>query len=235
MGGTKIGINQDSNEIYISIVDQNREWQDSSFTSGKQQSMTKVDRPLCAQTDPTLVPPTGLSLAMGGTDAEVSIWEVSISYALTDNLIVNYAGAFTDTEVTKIPDDAAVTGYPQSVQLGGELFNYSPETHNFGINYSNTLSNDWTWFASANYVTRSKVDGFDAFNLAATEYIPAREEFENLSFSLGAAKGAWDFSLSVQNATDFDGMYFPSTSQVINGFIPQPTTYSFQVSYDGMP
>ena len=160
---------------------------------------------------------------------------MSIAYALNDNWTVNYGGAFTDTEVTKIPDDAAVVGYPQAVQLGGELFNYAPETHNFGINYNNTLSNDWTWFASANYVTRSKPNGIDAFDLGATEFVPARDAFENLSFNIGASRGALDFSFSVQNATDFDGMYFPSTANVINGFIPAPTTYSLQVSYDGMP
>lgn len=193
------------------------------------------DIPLWADLDATLFPPFGLSLPIGGTDAEVQIFEVTFNWAITDNLAISYAGAFTDTKVTKVPeDDPNVTGYPAAIQKGGDLFNYAPETHNYGINYNNTFSNDWTWFASANYVTRSKVDGFDAFNLAATEFVPAREGFENLSFSLGAAKGAWDFSLSVQNATDFDGMYFPSTSQVINGFIPAPTTYSFQVSYDGM-
>ncbi|MHC4404092.1 MAG: hypothetical protein ACYTG0_30930, partial [Planctomycetota bacterium] len=45
MAGTKIGFNEESNEIYISIVDQNREYQDASFTSGKKQSMTAIGKP----------------------------------------------------------------------------------------------------------------------------------------------------------------------------------------------
>ena len=45
MVGTKIGFNEESKEIYISIVDQNREYQDPSFTSGKKQSMTAIGKP----------------------------------------------------------------------------------------------------------------------------------------------------------------------------------------------
>jgi outer membrane receptor protein involved in Fe transport len=194
------------------------------------------DIPLWADLDPSLFPPFGLSLGIGGTDAEITIWELSLAWALNDNFTVNYSGAFTDTEVTKVPSDAEIiTGYPPAVKEGGELFNYSPETHNFGIAYNQSLARDWELSASLNYVTRDKPDGIDAFDLSAPEFIPAREEFENLSFSLSAARGPWDLSFAIQNATDFDGMYFPSSANVINGFIPQPTTYSFQVSYDGMP
>ncbi|MGI9234084.1 MAG: TonB-dependent receptor [Woeseiaceae bacterium] len=181
------------------------------------------------------IPPMPISLGIGGTDAEVTIWELSLAWALNDNFTVNYGGAFTDTEVTKIPSDAAITGYPPAVRVGGELFNYSPATHNIGINYNQSIARDWNLSASLNYVTRDKPDGIDAFDLSAPEFIPAREDFENLSFSLGAARGPWDIAFAIQNATDFDGMYFPSSANVINGFIPQPTTYSLQVSYDGMP
>ena len=191
------------------------------------------DLPLWAELE--LPPQPPISLAIGGTDADVSIWEMTLAWALSDNFTINYAGAFTDTKVTKIPSDAAVVGYPPAVQKGGKLFNYSPQTANFGINYNKSLASDWDLFASANYVIRERPDGIDAFNLFATEYTPARDEFKNLSFSVGAAKGPWDLSFSIQNATDFDGMYFPSTANLINGFIPQPTTVSFQVSYDGMP
>jgi len=190
------------------------------------------DLPLWAELE--LPPQPPVSLVIGGTDAEVTIWELSWAWAMDDHFTVNYGLALTDTEVTKIPTDAAVVGYPPAVKVGGELFNYSPTTHNFGINYNQSLASDWEVFASLNYVTRRRPNGIDPFDLFATEFVTAREEFENLSFSLGAARGPWDFSFSVQNATDFDGMYFPSTANLINGFIPQPTTYSFQVSYDGM-
>ena len=43
--GTKIGFSQESNEIYISIMDQVREARDSSFVSGKKQSMTAISKP----------------------------------------------------------------------------------------------------------------------------------------------------------------------------------------------
>jgi len=45
MVGTKIGFNEESKDIYISIVDQNREYQDASFTSGKKQFMTPIAKP----------------------------------------------------------------------------------------------------------------------------------------------------------------------------------------------
>lgn len=45
MVGTKIGFDEESKQIYLSIVDQNREYQDPSFTSGKKQSMTAISKP----------------------------------------------------------------------------------------------------------------------------------------------------------------------------------------------
>lgn len=45
MVGTKIGFNEESKDIYISIVDQNREYQDDSFSSGKMQSLTATAKP----------------------------------------------------------------------------------------------------------------------------------------------------------------------------------------------
>ena len=45
MVGTKIGFDEESNEIYISIVDQNREYLDESFTSGNKQSMRAIAKP----------------------------------------------------------------------------------------------------------------------------------------------------------------------------------------------
>ena len=42
MVGTRIGFDEESKEIYISIVDQNREYQDPSFTSGKRQAMKAI-------------------------------------------------------------------------------------------------------------------------------------------------------------------------------------------------
>lgn len=192
------------------------------------------DLPMWAEYDASLFPPWGLSLGIGGTDAEVSIWELSLTWALNDNFTVNYGGAFTDTKVTRIPEDSDIVGFPPAVRQGGTLFNYSPTTHNFGINYNQSLASDWELFASLNYVTRDRPDGINAYDFEATEFVTAREEFENLSFSLGAARGPWDLSFSIQNATDFDGAFFPSTEDIINGYIPQPTTYSFQMSYDGM-
>jgi outer membrane receptor protein involved in Fe transport len=181
------------------------------------------------------IPPQPLSLTIGGTDAVVETWEFALTWALSDNITFNYAGAFTDTEVKKIPADAAVTGYPPAVKDGGDLFNYSPTTHNFGINYNQALgSSDWEMTGSLNYVTREKPDGINVFDLEATEFVPARDEYNNLAVNLGATKGPWTFTLSVDNATDEDGMFGPSTANQIDGFILAPRTYSLQVIYDGM-
>jgi hypothetical protein len=45
MVGTKIVSNEESNEVYISIVDSIREHMDQSFVSGKKQRMTRVSKP----------------------------------------------------------------------------------------------------------------------------------------------------------------------------------------------
>ena len=189
------------------------------------------DLPIWAEVN---IAPQPLSMTVGGTEAEVDIFEVAVRWALTDNLTINYAGAFTDAEVTGTPSDN-VSGYPAAIRRGGDLFNYSPGTHNFGLNWNLPMTAGWEIFAAANYVTREKPDGINVFDFLATEYMPARDSFENLSINFGASKGPWQFTLGIDNVTDFDGMYFPATANQVNGFIPAPTTISFQVIYDGMP
>lgn len=179
-----------------------------------------------------------VAMAIPGTDGEVTTTELALTWAATDDLTLTYAGAFTDSEVTKTPPPGSVEGYPPVIEKGGELYNYSPETHNFGLNYSRPTRGDWAMYVSANYVTRDKPDGFNVF-LDPDGYIPAADRFENLAISAGVTNGPWGFSFSVANATDHDGQYLPRTAAggsdaQLFGLIQQPTTYSIQVTYDGM-
>ena len=58
--------------------------------------------------------------------------------------------------------------------------------------------------------------------------------------NFGVTKGPWDLVFSIANAGGHDGQYLPRTSlggsdAQLFGLIQQPTTYTLQVSYDGMP
>jgi len=187
--------------------------------------------PLWATLD---IPPQPLSLAVGGTDAVVTTWELSLALALGNYFTFTYGGAFTDTEVKKIPTGDALVGFPPAVQVGGELFNYSPTTHNFGLSYNQAIGGGWDLFGSVNWTSRDRPDGIDVFDFTATEYVPARDKFKNLALNFGASKGPWTLTFAINNATDEDRMFFPSTANVINGYIPAPRTYSLQVIYDRM-
>ena len=88
------------------------------------------DVPIWAQLN---IVPQPISAAIGGTDAVVETWELAASLQVTNNLNATYSGAYTSTEVQGVPDGALVTGFPRAVQDGGDLFNYSPTTHNFGL------------------------------------------------------------------------------------------------------
>jgi iron complex outermembrane receptor protein len=189
------------------------------------------DVPLWAEVQ---IPPTPVAMAIGGTDAVVESWEMAVTWVLNENIRLNYSGAYTDTEVKDTPSPDEVAGYPPAVQDGGELFNYSPWTHNLGINYNRTLANGWDMFASANYVTRDKADGINAFDLTATEFASSRDKYENLALDLGVTSGAWTLTFSVNNATDDDGMYQPGSEAIINGLIPAPRSYYVQLTYDAM-
>ena len=182
--------------------------------------------------------PLSTSMAIGGTDADVEVWEIGLSWALNDNFTLTYAGSWTDTEVTKVPTAGEVPGYPPAVALGGELPNYSPRTSNFGLNYNQSLGGDWDLFGSINYVTRDKPNGLDVF-IFPDLYNPARDKYENMGINLGVYKGPWTFAFSVLNATDDSGQYLPRTAfggddAMLYGLIQPPRTYSLQVSYDGM-
>jgi len=182
--------------------------------------------------------PTPTSMAIGDTNAEVTIWEIGLAWALSDNFTFTYAGSWTDTKVTEVPDPADAPGYPGAVEKGGELPNYSPQTSNFGLSYNRSFGGDWEMFGSLNYVTRDKPNGLDVF-IFPDVYNPARDEYENMGISLGVGKGPWTIDFSVSNATDDDGQFLPRTAfggddARLYGLIQQPRTYSIQVSYDGM-
>ena len=95
------------------------------------------------------------------------------------------------------------------------------------------LANGWEGFGSIAYVHRDRPDGFDAV-FDSTAYIPAREAYQNLGVTFGATKEALTLSLGIDNATNYDGMYMPRSSNMINGFIMAPRTVHFQIRYDGM-
>ena len=181
--------------------------------------------------------PSALALPMGNTDADVTSIEVSVEANLTDNLSLTYAGGFTDTEVTAIPDPAVVTGFPGAVKVGGELYNYSPTTHSLSLNYQQELTNGSQMYASGTYASRSKINAFSTLASVMGDlccYKPAPSGYKNLSLSAGVRRDSWDFNVSLTNATDFDGMYGMVFSEGAPGLISMPRAIHLQVTYDNL-
>ena len=185
------------------------------------------------------VPGAPISMPIGGTDADVTVLEMTVNWAITENLRVNYAYVNTDTEVTNTPEPGTVNNYPGAIQEGGKLYNYAPQTHNVGASWSrDAVFGDWGAYLSANYVQRDKVDGINPFT-APNAYVSSSVKYENLMFNMGIEKGPWDVALSVSNATNHDGQYLPRTAlgggdAQLFGLIQQPQTITLQVQYDGM-
>ena len=181
--------------------------------------------------------PSALALPMGNTDADVTSIEVSVEANLTDNLSLTYAGGFTDTEVTAIPDPAVVTGFPGAVKVGGELYNYSPTTHSLSLNYQQELTNGSQMYASGTYASRSKINAFSTLASVMGDlccYKPAPSGYKNLSLSAGVRRDSWDFNVSLTNATDYDGMYGMVFSEGGPGLISMPRAIHLQVTYDNL-
>ena len=172
--------------------------------------------------------PTGMPIA--DTEFEAEIIEFTARWTLSDNLSVSYAGAFTETELTKLPNAGTI---PAMLREGGELFNYHPDTHNFGLDYANETDNGLEYSLSLNYVYRSKPNGIESI-FSSQSYTPARDAFEYMTISAGFSKGPWTLDLAVENATDFNGMYQPASANndpLWRAIMP-PRTISMQVSYD---
>ncbi len=176
-------------------------------------------------------PPTTMSI--GGTDATIGALEVNAVWAPTDNVSFTYAASHIEAEVKSIPSPGQVDNWPAAIYVGGDLFNYSPMTHSFSMDFTQDLANGWEGFGSIAYVHRDRPDGFDAV-FDATAYIPAREDYQNLGVNFGATKDALTISLGITNATNYDGMYLPRSSNMTNSFIMAPRTLHLQLSYDGM-
>jgi len=176
-----------------------------------------------------------LSMSVGGTDADVTSLEMSASYTISDTLSLTYAGGLTDTEVAAVPDPSVVANFPAAIQVGGELYGYSPTTHSITLDYSDDMDNGWEAYGSVDYAYREKMMGFSSV-VAADEYIPADSDYKLLNLAMGMRKENWDLNLSITNAANFDGQFTPDLfpSSPNDTYILFPRAIHFQVTYDMM-
>ncbi len=176
-----------------------------------------------------------LSMSVGGTDADVTSLEMSASYAISDTLNLTYAGGLTDTEVAAVPDPSVVANFPAAIQVGGELYGYSPTTHSITLDYSDDMDNGWEAYGSVDYAYREKMMGFSSV-VAKDEYIPADSDYKLLNLAMGMRKENWDLNLSITNAANFDGQFTPDLfpSSPNDTYILFPRAIHFQVTYDMM-
>ena len=180
--------------------------------------------------------PSGpLSMAIGGTDADVTSLEMSASYTISDTLSLTYAGGITDTEVAAVPDPSVVTNFPAAIQVGGELYGYSPTTHSATLQYSDDMDNGWEAYGSIDYAYREKMMGFSSV-VYADEYIAAASDYKLLNLAMGMRKENWDLNLSITNAANFDGQFTPDLfpDSPNDTYILFPRAIHFQVTYDVM-
>ena len=176
-----------------------------------------------------------LSMSVGGTDADVTSLEMSASYTISDTLSLTYAGGLTDTEVAAVPDPSVVANFPAAIQVGGELYGYSPTTHSITLDYSDDMDNGWEAYGSVDYAYREKMMGFSSV-VAADEYIPAASDYKLLNLAMGMRKENWDLNLSITNAANFDGQFTPDLfpDSPNDTYILFPRAIHFQVTYDVM-
>lgn len=173
---------------------------------------------------------------IGGTAGDINSFETMINFNLTDNLSLAYAGSFVDSEITAIPTSAP--NYPPVLQVGGELYNYHPNTHAVTANYSTDLQNGWEGYMSGSYTYRSTMNGFESYTHAAnTEYSAARSPYKYGNLTVGATKDEWDISMSITNLTDFDEAYLGGSSDSVGGhgaILLYPRALHLTVSYSTM-
>tara|TARA_B100001027_G_scaffold117693_1_gene81264 strand:+ start:170 stop:2407 length:2238 start_codon:yes stop_codon:yes gene_type:complete len=176
-----------------------------------------------------------LSMSVGGTDADVTSLEMSASYTISDTLSLTYAGGLTDTEVAAVPDPSVVVNFPAAIQVGGELYGYSPTTHSITLDYSDDMDNGWEAYGSVDYAYREKMMGFSSV-VYADEYIAADSDYKLLNLAMGMRKENWDLNLSITNAANFDGQFTPDLfpSSPNDTYILFPRAIHFQVTYDVM-
>ena len=176
-----------------------------------------------------------LSMSVGGTDADVTSLEMSASYTISDTLSLTYAGGLTDTEVAAGPHPSVVANFPAAIQVGGELYGYSPTTHSITLDYSDDMDNGWEAYGSVDYAYREKMMGFSSV-VYADEYIAADSDYKLLNLAMGMRKENWDLNLSITNAANFDGQFTPDLfpDSPNDTYILFPRAIHFQVTYDVM-
>tara|TARA_E500000178_G_scaffold52062_1_gene47881 strand:- start:668 stop:2971 length:2304 start_codon:yes stop_codon:yes gene_type:complete len=179
------------------------------------------------------IPPNSTSLILGGTDADVESYELTLNYQVNENWSLTYAGAYTDTEVTARPSATDVPQYPTPIRLGGKLYNYNPNTHSFSVNFSNELTNGWRGYGSFDYTYRSKSSGFAAYTADrdATEYPQAVSPYKYSALTVGMEKGGVDVNLSITNMGDFTSPYLPLSSRRVDNLLMFPRAAHLNISY----
>ena len=176
-----------------------------------------------------------LSMAVGGTDADVTSLELTLDYDISETLSLMYAGGITDTEVAAVPDPSVVANFPPAIQVGGELYGYSPTTHSITLDYSDDMDNGWEAYGSVDYAYRERMEGFSSV-VYRDQYIPAASDYKLVNIAMGMRKENWDLNLSITNAANFDGQYTPDLFPDSPGdtLIMFPRAIHFQVTYDMM-
>lgn len=182
-----------------------------------------------------------------GNAKETELWGLEIDgrWAISDNLILNYAYAYLDYEFTdfrngncyerQVPDGDVVNGVPlcDYTGLGGR---YTPE-NNFSLSfdYTRSLNNNMDVVANLNfnYVDDQNVhENLDpAFNI---------DSFTKVNARVGIMTDTWSVMLIGKNLTDEEILTYVGNvplsgstfgTNTYYGFVDRPRQYAVEVGY----
>tara|TARA_E500000331_G_scaffold198622_1_gene190780 strand:+ start:278 stop:2554 length:2277 start_codon:yes stop_codon:yes gene_type:complete len=163
------------------------------------------------------------SIAFNVGDADVLGIEWDLQYLLTDQVILGFNGAYTDSEWTGVVDHPAITHKPQIVN-GNKV----------------SLTPDWTLAGMATYRAPLMDTGWqlNLIGSAAWRSEPIDEQgrgpqaaFRRLNLRATVEKGPWAVQLFVQNATNFDRAFNPGSEVSAGGNILDPRTVGLTLRY----
>ncbi len=164
-----------------------------------------------------------------GGDVEINSYEWDLSWRATDKLTLGYAGAFVDGVVTR-DLSASVASYPAMLLKGNDVPNVAKWTHALNARYSAPLlDTGWHFFGATNWSHRSR-----PYAAWPTASVPAKDNWDSVSLTLGFSKGPITIDLSAQNLTDSDEAFSAGSSDpAVAGTLPMPRTVTLQLTYNG--
>ncbi|MEJ8568034.1 TonB-dependent receptor [Elongatibacter sediminis] len=163
-----------------------------------------------------------ITFTTNAADAEITGIEGDLSFLATDNLTLNAAWSYNDTEMTRVPPGVSDIAGP------GSRLALAPEwQYNLSARY------EWTAGEYSPYAQLVYAYTGDQFSSIVVDNRFLQDSYDTVDAAIGVSSGNWSVELFGENLTDERAQLFINSLDTdLRITTNRPRTYGLRVSYD---